>query len=393
MKIKHFLLFVIVLTNFLTLVTPSLVYSSEPKLSYSANLPSKKVEVNEILYYSAQITNNTPDIQIINAMPIGYHDPYAFWDLELIESSINTDFTTNIHTTNDWTDFLFGLNLEIQPGQTKNLSFQLKVLKVPSNDYKLSITMSFQELVYNDSVSKDFHSEIWAHETPTYPPLSPAQPDNLEVNQNTTTSTTLPTEIDLQITLPDDLIVPGSTTTRIDQFTNEQLKSIPNFTIELVGKNKVVFKNPLDFSDTVTIELLNKLTDYIDIDTLGKVGIDSQNLPFFNSPATIYMYGLPFENTPLIYKDGKLVTNEEVSNIVYIYSLSKGGTLQFDVASFSTYEAKAAEISQLDQEYKIPGEFSTLRIVIIIFLVTIEGIVVAVIVKRIERKRQNQKTE
>ena len=63
---------------------------------------------------------------------------------------------------------------------------------------------------------------------------------------------TIVTGSDTNIYLDESLISKSSTTTRIDQMTKEELSSIENLIFEVVGKNKVQFKNTLYFSSDKT---------------------------------------------------------------------------------------------------------------------------------------------
>lgn len=193
-------------------------------------------------------------------------------------------------------------------------------------------------------------------------------------------------ETQLRIRLHERLLAHNSETTRIDQMNQEQLRNVENFTLHVVSKNKVTFQNALDLSAKETITKLEDLDEYIDFEKTGKVTIDTDYLDFLDSPATITMYNLPFNQTPQIYKDGKLVTTEEVSNVVYVYSQTEGGTLSFDVNSFSTFEARGvSEETSADQEKQT--DLSHIRLLLIIGLITVQGVVVAVVVKLIEKKR------
>ena len=190
------------------------------------------------------------------------------------------------------------------------------------------------------------------------------------------------------VTLPETLLIEGSSTTRLDQMTKEQLKSVDNFTLEIVGKNKIVFSETLDLSSDDAIEQINQLEKHIDLDTIGKVYIDTNALPFLKAPAHISMYKVPYEVTPILYKDGDIVTNKEVKDIWYIYSQSEGGTFEFDTFEFSTYvlipvDKKIYEEVILEE----PTFQGTERLLLLNGIITMIGIVVAIGVKLIEKKR------
>lgn len=178
--------------------------------------------------------------------------------------------------------------------------------------------------------------------------------------------------------------------------SKEELKSVESLVLENVkAGNKVEFTSNLDFSSDSAIEQLNSLSDNTDFTTSGKISINLEKLPSLNSAAKVTMTKLPFKQTPLIYKDGSLVTIEDVSNIVYIYSQSNGGTLTFDVTSFSVYEARdrnAARVISNSNNTTISSsnnQNNTLyKSLIIILLIILEGLAVVVMAKWIKDKRQ-----
>ncbi|MBU0976735.1 MAG: hypothetical protein ABIE03_01995 [Patescibacteria group bacterium] len=214
---------------------------------------------------------------------------------------------------------------------------------------------------------------------------------NQELVQNETETQNQGENTELKIQIHERYLAQNSNTTRLDKMTQKQLKNVENFTLEVTEKNKVIFQNKLNLSFQERIQKLNKLDAYIDFDTTGKVSIDSEYLDFLDEPAHITMYGLPYDTTPLILKDGKLVTNGEVSNIVYTYSTSeKKGTLEFDVTSFSTYQAVSEEqfnTYPLQQNDVMPPENSLGKMLLLIGIITLIGMGVAAGVKIVEKQR------
>ncbi|MBW2976522.1 tandem-95 repeat protein [Candidatus Woesearchaeota archaeon] len=90
----------------------------------------------------------------------------------------------------------------------------------------------------------------------------------------------------------------------------------------------------LDLSDVVDVDRYVRIED-------GVIGIDSDNLPALNAPATITLYNLPFPETPVIYyNEGFSLSGENIcpgsicSNIDYDAAT---GTLTFDAAHFSIF--------------------------------------------------------
>jgi len=187
------------------------------------------------------------------------------------------------------------------------------------------------------------------------------------------------------ITLDQSLLDEQSSTSRIDQMTRKQLEHVENFTLEhVVAGNKVTFLTPLDLSSQDTIEQLNYKDNFI-LHSTGSVTIDTNHLPILSTPATITMSKLPYTKTPLIYKDGNLVTKEDVTNFTYIYSLSAGGTLTFEVTSFSTYEARESSQDQIPTPPtpQLSNNSSIPQLLVIICLAILWGVVIVVVARRV----------
>jgi hypothetical protein len=219
---------------------------------------------------------------------------------------------------------------------------------------------------------------------------------NEEQVQNGTETQNQGEETELKIRIHEKYLASNSNTTRLDQMTQKQLKYVENFTLHIPGKNMIMFKNILDLSSQERLQKLNNLDEHCDISKARTVSLDSEYLDFLNKPAMIIMYNLPFNTTPIILKDGKPVTTDEVSNIRYTYFPTDGsGLLEFDVMSFSTYQViSESQFNQplLQPDDTLPAENSLGRMLLLIGLITLIGIAVAVGVKLIERNRLSTNT-
>lgn len=128
--------------------------------------------------------------------------------------------------------------------------------------------------------------------------------------------------------LPEEYQQEGSETTDLSQV--DDLSSVENFTLDIPGKNKVVFNEPVDLSAD---DIFDRINDGVNIDETGKVEIDSELLPELNKPASITMSGIDLES-PEIIKD-----REEEANVSNLNYDRDSQILTFDVEGFSTYEA------------------------------------------------------
>ena len=147
-----------------------------------------------------------------------------------------------------------------------------------------------------------------------------------------TTKTTTVTETIKNIALPSVFTAAGSTTTNLAGIADP--KNVTNLTFDVVGKNKVVFSDPVDLSSSGTKDLFKQLDQYVNMSHLGILEINSGAMPMLaNKKATISMSNLPFVEKPDILMDGKPPTNKVVSNITYKNKISS-----FNVIGFSKYE-------------------------------------------------------
>lgn len=133
--------------------------------------------------------------------------------------------------------------------------------------------------------------------------------------------------------LPAGFTKVGSSTTDLTKVVD--LTKVSNLTLDIPSKNKIVFAEDVDLSSQAAADIFSKLDTYVKADKLGVVEVDSKNAPLLNKKAHVVMYNLPHKTTPKILVDGK-EDPKVVSNINYI-----SGTLNFDVAHFTKFEAVA----------------------------------------------------
>ena len=138
-------------------------------------------------------------------------------------------------------------------------------------------------------------------------------------------------------TMPVSSIYTGT----IMQLNESQLPNATNVTIIRAGIGMIDFGNAtIDLSDVVDLDRTVNISG-------GIAGIDTAAYPQFDAkPATITMYSLPFNSTPIIYYNtefslsGNTVCPSTVcSNIAYNAGT---GTLTFSVTGFSMFWAIAA---------------------------------------------------
>jgi len=105
---------------------------------------------------------------------------------------------------------------------------------------------------------------------------------------------------------------PGSTSTKLTKIENAQ--NVEDFTLDLIDKVKVVFKEPVDLSSEEAIHYISNLADYMTFEYLY-FWIDYNMMSFFKVPLEITYYDLPYVWEPDIIKDDQFILeNEEIEN-------------------------------------------------------------------------------
>lgn len=193
-----------------------------------------------------------------------------------------------------------------------------------------------QDFCVSDSVSSNFGL------TPT-PPSSPSPsipPASTPTTSSTPTTQTVqqgpPVTLSTfqQVKLPTLFTATGSTTTDLTKVTDPT--NVSNFTLDILGSNKIVFKEPVNLSGQNTVDYLKTLDQYIKIGTSGTVELNSTILTILNKPATITMYKLNYVSTPEILINGKPDTSGLLSNVSFD---KQTGILSFDVTHFTVFQA------------------------------------------------------
>ena len=294
-------------------------------MSVSSSFSDYQIEQGDSFTLTVTVNNAT------------YKETYESGDPKLTNPGVDVNFSEYssylIPETTTWTLPLS--SMENTGSQTFTKTFDTEQ-DIPTGTLLIAVN-SWTDKSNSDTLDHETqgsHMEILTSSNP--PPSEPVEPVTpQEEPEPVAQEEELP-----EITLPGSLIEENSSTTRIDEMTCDELNALDGFTLETLDKNKIAFSGSFELCEDKIIEKLNKLSEYIDLSLTGKVSIDTDYLDFFVSKATVTMYGLSFAETPLIYKDGKLASTSEVSNINY----SKvDGTLTFDVESFSIYEARSKD--------------------------------------------------
>ena len=168
----------------------------------------------------------------------------------------------------------------------------------------------------------------------------------------TDTSSTVRLSEFQNINLPKIFLAKGSSTTNLSKVKDH--KKIKNFTLDIPGKNKIVFAEELNLSTEKSVGFLKELDKYVKIDKVGKIDIDSKTFAALNKKAALTMGKIKHLFTPEILVNSKKDTGGIVSNIIYEKDKE---ILKFDVSHFTSFEAvpKLELISPLE----VTGERDT----------------------------------
>jgi len=143
----------------------------------------------------------------------------------------------------------------------------------------------------------------------------------------------------INTSLGDEVILDYTgTTTDFDSLDKTEQENISNMTLEHTSYGKILFNEIINISDDAESigeqprKVIN-LSAYTNI-SFNHIFINATGLPQLNKSATLRLYNLSFTN-PRILRDGLLCPSEICTKISYI-----GGTLIFNVTSFSAYSAE-----------------------------------------------------
>lgn len=170
----------------------------------------------------------------------------------------------------------------------------------------------------------------------------------------------------------------------------QDLKEVEKLTIEQANFAKISFLEPIDLST----DQLNKgnLLEHISFTRLGTIYLTNTGKMFLEKNAVVTFYNLPYYKTPLLMKNSELVNKDEIKNLTYVLSTqSNKGKLSFTAMPLANFSVTGfdSHISDTKNPYFVNG---TGRLLLIIALITLQGIGVAIIVKLIEKRKIQENT-
>lgn len=255
-------------------------------------------------------------------------------------------------------------------------------LKNPADDSNLIGANSSQKLI----------SVIAAPNTNT---AEPTPTTTTQTPKSTTVKKTVQTTTETEVAgesfvtaLPEIFIQENNETTVLSSLSEEALKSVENFTLDIPEFGKIVFNEPIDFTTDNIQSKLIKLDEYIKIEK-SFLEINVSELAEFNKPAQITLRNqdLNTDNKIIILRDGEEVTDESVKDIQYD---KETNMLSFSVVGFSKYEVDNSQPLtkiELSQPPTADNSLYRARIMILSGIVFIAVTVVGIYIYKNRQKK------
>lgn len=158
----------------------------------------------------------------------------------------------------------------------------------------------------------------------------------------------------------------GSQTTRFEYIEEDQTEQVEDVTFDLLGKIKVVFKEPINLSDEESVHYIANIADYMTFENLY-FWVDHRLMTYFGVPLEVTFYDLPYVWEPDVVKDDQFVLEgDELGNFQSAlvdgksqisFLISEGGGYRI-VPKIVLYVEDDQEIKQEDNTYKFTGRIS-----------------------------------
>nr|MBD3359290.1 hypothetical protein [Candidatus Buchananbacteria bacterium] len=100
----------------------------------------------------------------------------------------------------------------------------------------------------------------------------------------------------------------GAKTTKLSEI--EDAGNVQDFTLDLLGKVKVVFKEPIDLSNEEAVHFIANIADYMTFNYLY-FWVAPELMSYFQVPVELTFYNLPYVWEPDILKDNAYVLEED----------------------------------------------------------------------------------
>lgn len=132
--------------------------------------------------------------------------------------------------------------------------------------------------------------------------------------------------------------------TNFKDYTYEEIQNLENIILENTNYGKIKFNSAINLTnDKINLDNILNLDSNTEI-SQNSINLNSEEIPNFNVPSTIWIYNLGYTN-PRILRNGEVCP----SNIC-IKEFYSGGTLKFNVTQFTTYSAEETPDDSEEEE-------------------------------------------
>lgn len=137
------------------------------------------------------------------------------------------------------------------------------------------------------------------------------------------------------IVLNDLFYQQGSKTTRFSAI-KDPIK-VQDFTLDLLGKEKVIFKGTIDLSQKTAINLITNLSEHLTFEHLN-FKADSEIMDYFKVPLEVTYYDVPFVFNPDVLKDeSSTLTSDKLTNYKF-YIIDNNTQVSFLIKEAGAYK-------------------------------------------------------
>jgi len=167
---------------------------------------------------------------------------------------------------------------------------------------------------------------------------------------------------------------PGSRTTKLNQIKDPT--KVSDFTLDLMGKVRATFIQPIDLSKPEAVDFIANLSDYMKFEHLD-FKVDKKLMDYFNVPLQITYYDLPFVWDPDVLKDDEQILSKDKLGNFSSYIIDDKAEISFVIKEpgdykliphFELYIADNQEIKTASNQATFTGRISDPNAVIKIIL-------------------------
>jgi len=117
-------------------------------------------------------------------------------------------------------------------------------------------------------------------------------------------------------------------------FSYYDLQNLSDIILEHIHSGKIMFLEEINLTDDADFgDGVVDIDQYVNI-SFNRIDVDSDNIPNFDKPATLFFYNLTFDN-PRITRDGVVCPSA-----ICVKNSYSDGTLSFNVTHFTSYSAE-----------------------------------------------------